>query len=206
MKRWGKSPPRDRQRKRHGKPHREQDRIGTTRRETVSPLRAGRSGGLLEAARERRPRGMVAQGSFRAAGQNPAYRPTGISLPNLALDGWLRHAREHPWRDGWGVSWDGAPPAPGAVRSRGKPELAHQPAGDASAPRRPFMMRWTTRLKPLLSLHVFDLFRTVRGAPSAASEGLFPLTPMGSHDIPNSTVRCLPVDPIPSCRGCAAGS
>ncbi len=34
VKGWGKSPPRDRQRKRHGKPHREQDRIGTVRRET----------------------------------------------------------------------------------------------------------------------------------------------------------------------------
>ncbi len=60
MKRWGKSPPRRWQQGRQGKPHREQDRIGTTRRETASPLRAGRSGGLQEAPRERRPRGMVA--------------------------------------------------------------------------------------------------------------------------------------------------
>ena len=77
VKRWGKSPPRDRQRKRHGKPHREQDRIGTTRRETAGPPRASRSGGLLEAPRERRPRGMVA-GQRRAAAQNPAYRPADI--------------------------------------------------------------------------------------------------------------------------------
>jgi hypothetical protein len=34
VKRWGKSPPRERQRKRHGKPHREQDQIGAARRAT----------------------------------------------------------------------------------------------------------------------------------------------------------------------------
>lgn len=34
VKGWGKSPPRDWQQKRHGKPHREQDRIGAVRRET----------------------------------------------------------------------------------------------------------------------------------------------------------------------------
>src|SRR6185436_19401625 len=34
VKGWGKSPPRERQRKRHGKPHREQDQIGAARRAT----------------------------------------------------------------------------------------------------------------------------------------------------------------------------
>ncbi len=34
VKRWGKSPPRDGQPKRHGKPHREQCQIGTSRRKT----------------------------------------------------------------------------------------------------------------------------------------------------------------------------
>lgn len=34
VKGWGKSPPRDWQQERHGKPHREQDRIGAVRRET----------------------------------------------------------------------------------------------------------------------------------------------------------------------------
>ena len=35
VKGWGKSPPRDWQQERHGKPHREQDRIGTVRGETL---------------------------------------------------------------------------------------------------------------------------------------------------------------------------
>ena len=35
VKWWGKSPPRDWQQKRHGKPHREQNRIGVVRGETL---------------------------------------------------------------------------------------------------------------------------------------------------------------------------
>lgn len=35
VKGWGKSPPRDWQQERHGKPHREQDRIGAVRGETL---------------------------------------------------------------------------------------------------------------------------------------------------------------------------
>ena len=65
VKRCGKSAPRLRQRRRHGKPHREQDRIGTARvssRKRGNPDRVsaiGRPGRLLEAPGNRRPRGMV---------------------------------------------------------------------------------------------------------------------------------------------------
>ena len=50
VKGWGKSPPRDRQRKRHGKPHREQDRIGTTRRKPAFSRSVVRVGCLRRAA------------------------------------------------------------------------------------------------------------------------------------------------------------
>ena len=52
----GKSAPRGRQRKRHGKPHRVQDRIGAAH----GPFPARRPGWLLEARGNPRPRGMVA--------------------------------------------------------------------------------------------------------------------------------------------------
>ena len=81
VKRCGKSAPRLRQRKRHGKPHREQDRIGTARmlRAGGNPgpvSGSGRPGRLLEAPGNRRPRGMaVTRAACAAALQNPAYRP-----------------------------------------------------------------------------------------------------------------------------------
>ena len=65
MKRCGKSAPRRRQRRRHGKPHREQDRIGTARsipQQRSAPgsmSRSCRPGWLLEAPGNRRPRGMA---------------------------------------------------------------------------------------------------------------------------------------------------
>jgi len=78
VKRCGKSAPRFRQRKRHGKPHREQDRIGTARarpRESgeeipdrVSAVR--RPGRLLEVLRKPHPRGMAVTRRFAA----PPYR------------------------------------------------------------------------------------------------------------------------------------
>ena len=66
VKRCGKSAPRFRQRNRHGKPHREQDRIGTATR-TVREgdggarerCQARRPGRLLEAMCKRCPRGMA---------------------------------------------------------------------------------------------------------------------------------------------------
>ncbi len=83
VKRCGKSAPRLRQRRRHGKPHREQDRIGTAR---SSPLRerkrssgsmsgSGRPGRLLKAPGNRRRRGMAVTRGASLASQNPAYRP-----------------------------------------------------------------------------------------------------------------------------------
>ena len=77
VKGWGKSPPRDRQRDRHGKPHREQNRIGTARgassRQVSRPaVRVGCSKRPATGAPEEWPsRGR------KPAIQNPAYRPTG---------------------------------------------------------------------------------------------------------------------------------
>ena len=80
VKRCGKSAPRLRQRRRHGKPHREQDRIGAARM-------LGRKPG--HPARSSPPPGLVARGTERSAPQrngrrgetlskqNPAYRPAG---------------------------------------------------------------------------------------------------------------------------------
>ena len=83
VKRCGKSAPRVRQRKRHGKPHREQDRIGTATRavraseNTAGRCQARRPGRLLEATCKRCPRGMAVTYRLPQAGgalQNPAYR------------------------------------------------------------------------------------------------------------------------------------
>jgi hypothetical protein len=77
VKRCGKSAPRLRQRNRHGKPHREQDRIGTatrTVRESDDGVRercqARRPGRLLEATCKRCPRGMAV-----------TYRPRERAMP-----------------------------------------------------------------------------------------------------------------------------
>src|ERR1700760_4511414 len=65
VKRCGKSAPRVRQRKRHGKPHREQNRIGTATRavreseNTAGQCQARRPGRLLEAMCKHGPRGMA---------------------------------------------------------------------------------------------------------------------------------------------------
>ena len=53
VKRWGKSPPRDRQRKRHGKPHREQDQIGVACRATGRRVSALPPGSVARGARQR---------------------------------------------------------------------------------------------------------------------------------------------------------
>ncbi len=58
VKGWGKSPPRWRQRQRHGKPHTEQDQIG---RKAIAPLQARlRSGPLRHRRRETLPQGTSA--------------------------------------------------------------------------------------------------------------------------------------------------
>ena len=85
VKRCGKSAPRVRQRKRHGKPHREQNRIGTATRSvresdnTAGRCQARRPGRLLEATCERCPRGMAV-----------TYRPRKRAVPSRTrLTGWL---------------------------------------------------------------------------------------------------------------------
>ena len=85
MKRCGESAPRVRQRKRHGKPHREQDRIGTATRlvraseNTAGQCQARRPGRLLEATCERCPRGMAV--TYRLRKQAVPYK--------TRLTGWL---------------------------------------------------------------------------------------------------------------------
>jgi hypothetical protein len=81
VKGWGKSPPRDWQQDRHGKPHREQDRIGTTRVPLAVPQPV--SGPVVRVGCERRRASAVPDewlprsGARTGAIQNPAYRPTG---------------------------------------------------------------------------------------------------------------------------------
>src|ERR1700758_2650044 len=78
VKRCGKSAPRVRQRKRHGKPHREQNRIGTATRavraneKTAGLCQARRPGGLLEAMCKHRPRGMAV--TYRPRKRTVPYR------------------------------------------------------------------------------------------------------------------------------------
>ena len=88
VKRCGKSAPRLRQRRRHGKPHREQNRIGTATRavraseNTAGQCQARRPGRLLEAMCKHCPRGMAVTYRPAQAGgalQNPAYRPADSS-------------------------------------------------------------------------------------------------------------------------------
>jgi hypothetical protein len=83
VKGCGKSAPRVRQRTWQGKPHREQNLIGTARALPRSRLQICRPGWLLEASGNGCPRGMaVAQGSNPAL-QNPAYRPADINFPGF---------------------------------------------------------------------------------------------------------------------------
>jgi hypothetical protein len=83
----GKSAPRRRQRRRQGKPHREQDQVGAA----GAPERSGvpgepsrrRSGRSHEALGDERPRGMSITVSRRlrpGTGQNPAYTPSGAGF------------------------------------------------------------------------------------------------------------------------------
>ena len=82
VKGWGKSPPRTRQRGRHGKPHREQDRIGTARGFELRPV----SGPAVRVGCARRPATGVPEEwpprrRATPAIQNPAYRPAGTFTP-----------------------------------------------------------------------------------------------------------------------------
>src|SRR5712671_2561815 len=85
VKRCGKSAPRVRRRKRHGKPHREQDRIGTATRDaresdnSAGRCQARRPGRLLEAMCKHCPRGMAV-----------TCRPSNRAAPyRTRLTGWL---------------------------------------------------------------------------------------------------------------------
>src|SRR5258708_39875594 len=85
VKRCGKSAPRIRQRNRHGKPHREQNRIGTATRavreseNAAGRCQARRPGRLLEAMCKHGPRGMAV-----------TYRPRKRPVPyKTRLTGWL---------------------------------------------------------------------------------------------------------------------
>ena len=76
VKRCGKSAPRCRQRKRHGKPHREQNRIGTAREQS----RIGSGSAVRVGCSKRRATGVPEEWPSRVrlapqAIQNPAYRP-----------------------------------------------------------------------------------------------------------------------------------
>lgn len=79
VKGWGKSPPRGRQRTRHGKPHREQNRIGITwalpRLVSRPVVRVGCERCSATGTQDEwLSRLLVRQQAI----QNPAYRPTGI--------------------------------------------------------------------------------------------------------------------------------
>jgi hypothetical protein len=88
VKRCGKSAPRRRQRRRQGKPHREQDQVGAAGIPLAGmpggPSRR-RSGRSHEALGNGRPRGMAipASGPGPQAGQNPAYTPSGALFRRL---------------------------------------------------------------------------------------------------------------------------
>ena len=90
VKRCGKSAPRRRQRRRHGKPHREQDQVGAA----GIPVRgnAGRTsapplGSVARGARQRasqRNGHHRLQDQFLGTGQNPAYTPSGALFQNIS--------------------------------------------------------------------------------------------------------------------------
>ena len=84
VKGWGKSPPRDRQRKRHGKPHREQNRIGAARiPQGIRSFPDQPPGLVARGVRQRASQmnGRHVRQQCRAI-QNPAYRPADtFSLP-----------------------------------------------------------------------------------------------------------------------------
>ncbi len=112
VKGCGKGAPRPRRRGRHGKPHREQDRIGTAR-----PL-AGQAGSraAVRVGRARRPAtgvpdewpspGAPPRKGIGRRGQNPAYRPSGSPIQSAIFQ--PARARHLAVRDGESMSaWDG---------------------------------------------------------------------------------------------------
>ena len=164
VKGCGKSAPRPRQRGRHGKPHREQNRIGAARDAQAfpGPFPGRRPGWLLEASSNGRPRGMVvASGPSGSGAQNPAYRPAGP--PDFV-------AREPPSAEGGE-----------AMRQALSCPQRHR------ALKRPFS--FTCAGYP----HEVDYLRglihrasvTLLAASVAGKPHPFPLTPISSHAIPS---------------------
>ena len=86
VKGCGQSAPRRRQRRRHGKPRREQNRIGATRGALFKRRRASSVGLAARVGCSRRPATGVPEewpsrrGDQFPAIQNPAYRPAGVCL------------------------------------------------------------------------------------------------------------------------------
>src|SRR5688500_515465 len=85
VKRCGKSAPRFRQRKRHGKPHREQDRIGAAQSLTAQAGGSDRCpdrrpGRLLKAPGNRRLRGMVVRRGLKPASTEPGLQAGWLCL------------------------------------------------------------------------------------------------------------------------------
>jgi hypothetical protein len=104
VKRCGKSAPRVRQRNRHGKPHREQDRIGTATRavresdntrgsDVRLAVRVGCSRQCANIVPEEWPSRIVARKRGGAL-QNPAYRPADASARKRFRAKWLPGSRE----------------------------------------------------------------------------------------------------------------
>ena len=100
VKGCGKSAPRTRQRGRHGKPHREQDRIGATRSsprgEGRPALQARRPGWLLEAAGNGRPRGMAATSVGSSRGPYRTRLTGRLIHPIFAKSAFHRRRGEEP--------------------------------------------------------------------------------------------------------------
>ena len=98
VKGCGKSAPRRRQRRRHGKPHREQDQVGTT-----APAAAGRpvSGPVVRVGRARRPATGVPEEwpspgrPLRRRGQNPAYRLPDPSCRTVLVPSAVKEQKEN---------------------------------------------------------------------------------------------------------------
>ena len=101
VKRCGKSAPREQQCERHGKPHREQDRIGTTRHGDMPGPFSRLSSGLVAGGGRQRPsqrNGHRVAARLAAALQNPAYRPTGGFVAQGAGVTVRRLKNPPPWR------------------------------------------------------------------------------------------------------------
>jgi hypothetical protein len=92
VKRCGKSAPRRRQRRRQGKPHREQDQVGAAgipeRSEDAGRAFAPPLGSVARGVRRRAPQrnGHHRPLGNQRAGQNPAYTPSGAATVDPSAD------------------------------------------------------------------------------------------------------------------------